>query len=337
MKSLKKLLYLFIVIVLVGSAFVKKIYQYFISPPKSMASPKIFVIPKGTTGAEIAFRLKEEGFIRNSLAFRLLLKKTGLGTRIQPGDFLLSATMSAYQIALNLTSPLDVWVTILEGWRVEEIAGHIISSSQFSHFQKEEFLKEAKPLEGFLFPDTYLIPKNASASAIIKTLSDNFSRRVDEALREEISKKGWSLYEVVNLASIVEREARFDQDRPIVAGILIKRLKSGMPLQADATVQYAKSAVHCPPFTVDCEWWPRELTKADLELNSPYNTRKFLGLPPTPICNPGLASIKAVVFPKETEYWYYLSDKDGRMHYAVTLEEHNQNINIYLQRSSLAN
>ena len=332
MKTHQKILPIFIILIIVSGLSVKKIYQYLVSPPQKTASPQIFVVPKGTTGEEIASRLEKEGLIRSASVFGWLLKRTNLQKQIQPGDFRLSATMSAYQIALELTSPLDIWVTTLEGWRVEEIADYIISNFQFliSNFRKDDFLAEAKPLEGFLFPDTYLVPKTASASAIIKILSDNFTQRVDEDLREEMLKKGWTLYEVINLASIVEREARLDEDRPIVAGILIKRLKSGMPLQADATVQYAKSTANCPLSTTACDWWPKEITQTDLKMDSPYNTRKFSGLPPTPICNPGLASIKAVVFPKETEYWYYLSDKEGQMHYAVTLEDHNQNINTFL-------
>lgn len=327
------MLYFFIILILIGGVSVKKIYQHLISPPKNTAVPEIFVVPKGASGEEIAVNLEKKGLVRNSFAFRLLLRRTGLEKKIQPGDFRLSATMSAHQIALELISPLDIWITIPEGWRVEEM-GEDISSKlkvQSQKFDKEEFLAEARPLEGFLFPDTYLIPKSASASAVIKTFSDNFTRRVDDGLREKMFEKNWTLYEVVNLAALVEREAKFDEDRPVVAGILIKRLKTGMPLQVDATVQYAKATAQCSFKSVDCEWWPREITKADLEMNSPYNTRKFPGLPPTPICNPGLASIQAVVFPKETDYWYYLSDKEGRMRYAVTLEEHNQNINLYLR------
>ena len=340
MKNLKRLFYLLIILAFIGGVSAKKIYQHLISPPKNTAAPEIFVVPKGVSGEEIAVSLEKKGLIRNSFVFRLLLRRTGLEKKIQPGDFRLSATMSAHQIALELISPLDIWITIPEGWRVEEMANYL--SSQFSvlssQFKKENFLREARPLEGFLFPDTYLIPKTASASAIIKTLSDNFTRRVDDNLREEMFAKNWTLYEVINLAALVEREAKFDEDRPVVAGILIKRLRTGMPLQIDATVQYAKATAQCSLESVDlpagrqgCEWWPGEITKADLEMSSPYNTRKFPGLPPTPICNPGLASIKAVVFPKETDYWYYLSDREGQMHYAVTLEEHNQNINLYLR------
>lgn len=332
MGGLKKLFLLLIILAAISAVSARKLYHYFVGPLKATASAQIFVVPKGATGEEIAARLKKEGLIRNTSAFRWVLKRSGLEKKIQPGDFRLSATMSAYQIALQLTSPLDVWITIPEGWRVEEIGENLVARFQTpsSKFDQEEFLAEAKPQEGFLFPDTYLVPKTASASAIIRILSHNFTRRVDDELREEMFRQGWTLYEVINLASIVEREVRLDGDRPVVAGILLKRLKAGMALQADATVQYAKATLNCRWVPKGCDWWPKEITKADLQMDSPYNTRKFAGLPPTPICNPGLASTKAVVFPEETDYWYYLSDGEGRMHYGVTLEEHNRNIESYL-------
>lgn len=310
------------------------LYRLSLSPPQRKAEAQIFVIPRGANGKEIAQSLKKAGLIRSAFAFRLLLKEKGLERKIRAGDFLLSATMSAYQIAQHLLSPLDIWVTIPEGWRTEEIGEYLEEKlgRENSKFKLRKFLEKAKPLEGFLFPDTYLIPKNASAERVIQIMKDNFFRRVGEDLFLEIEKRGWTLREVVILASIVEREVKFKEDRPIVAGILIKRLKKGMPLQADATVQYAKTNLKLKTENSKLEsWWSKDLTKADLELNSPYNTRKFPGLPPGPICNPGLAAIKAVVFPKETVYWYYLSDQRGRMHYASTLEEHNQNIVKFLK------
>ena len=138
---------------------------------------------------------------------------------------------------------------------------------------------------------------------------------------------------VVNLASIVEREARLPDDRPVVAGILLKRLENDWPLEVDATLQYAMATRKMENGkwkTGSFDFWPKEITADDLELDSPYNTRKYKGLPPTPICNPGLSAIEAVIRPTETEYWFYLSDKEGKMHYAKTIEEHNLNISRYL-------
>lgn len=327
MRKKRFFLYFLSFVFLFSGVFIaKRVWVHLLSPPSQSAQAEIFVIPKGENATQITQRLKREELIKSPLAFQLLLKKTGLDKKIQTGDFRLSATMSAYQIAYELTSPMDIWITIPEGWRVEEIGEYLENIKyQILNIKKEEFLAEAKPLEGYLFPDTYLVPKTASASAIIKILRRNFDRRFGRKMRKDAQEKGLSLEEVVRLASIVEREVRFNEDRPIVAGILIKRLREGVPLQADATIQYATGFDN-----EENTWWEKNVAK-NLELDSPYNTRKYLGLPPTPICNPGLASLKAVVYPQETDYWYYLSDSDGKMHYAVTLEEHIQNINTYLR------
>lgn len=138
-----------------------------------------------------------------------------------------------------------------------------------------------------------------------------------------------SLNEIITLASIVERETKTDEERPLVAGILIKRLKDGWPLQVDASVQYAVATKNCKVFGAECKWWPI-LSKEDMSINSPFNSYKFKGLPPHPIANPGLSSIKAVIYPKESDYWFYLHDKSGKIYFAKTTEEHKENIRKYL-------
>lgn len=281
-------------------------------------TPVIFVIRKGEAVRDIAVRLKKEGLIRSPLAFFVLVRALGISESIQAGDFRLNPSMDAKTLAQVLThGTLDVWLTTLEGWRIEEIA---LKLAQELSIPEQEFLKYAK--EGYMFPDTYLIPKEASAAAIAKIMLDNFEKKVGAKLKNS----NIDIAEVVILASLVEREAKFSEDRPKVASVLFNRLKEGMKLDVDATVQYALG------YQSDQKsWWKKELTKEDLEIDSPYNTYKNKGLPPTPICNPGLVSIKAVIDPQETEYYYYLSDHQGKMHYAVTLEEHNQNIKRYLQ------
>jgi UPF0755 protein len=326
MKNIR-VLFLLLFLIVIGILGVRRAWMFLISPKILRAESQIFVIPKGSDASEIAQKLAKEGLVRNALAFRLLLLRNGLDKKIQTGDFRLSATMSAYQVALELTSPLDIWITVLEGWRVEEIGEYLVSKFEIpnSKFEKEEFLVEAKPMEGYLFPDTYLVPKTADVSAIIKILKSNFDRRFDDKMKKEVQKIDLSLKEVVILASIVEREARFDEDRPVVAGILLRRLREGMRLEVDATIQYATGYDE-----EEDTWWEKNIAK-NLELDSFYNTRKYFGFPPTPICNPGLASLKAVVYPRQTDYWYYLSDGRGKIHYAVTLDEHIQNINTYLR------
>jgi UPF0755 protein len=184
---------------------------------------------------------------------------------------------------------------------------------------------KAKSYEGTLFPDTYEFNADASEETIINTMRDNFTNKTQDVLTDaSLAKIGLSKEQVLILASIVEREVVTESDRKIVAGILIKRLKEGMTLGADATTQYAMA----PKGNND--WWPKNLTPNDLESTSPYNTRKTVGLPPTPICSPGLISIKAVVEPQSTEFYYYLTDSQGITHFAKTLNEHNKNIAKYL-------
>lgn len=279
-------------------------------PAGKAEGQKIFVIKKGEKTDLIVKNLYQEGLIKSPLAFKIVLYKEGLIGKIQAGDFRLSPAMSALEVAKELIhGTLDYWVTIIEGWRVEEIASSLQLPA--SHFKKHE---------GFLFPDTYLIPREASAGAITEILRENFDERI-KPLLPEIEKGDLTLKEVVILASIVERETKYKEDRSIVAGILIKRWQNGWPLQADATVQYAVGK--------EKDWWPK-VKKQDLKIDSFYNTYKYLGLPPTPICNPGLSAIKAVVYSQQTDYWYYLSDKEAKMHYAKTLEEHSQNIQEFL-------
>ena len=284
---------------------------------------KIFVVRSGEGLSEIANNLSKEDLIRNKLVFYLVVKQLRIEKKIQAGDFRLSSSMDVYQIAKNLThGTLDIWLTIIEGLRKEEIAQIV---SQSLNIPEIEFLKEAK--EGYLFPDTYLIPRQATAGGIFEILTNNFYRRFNAQLRQLAKKNNLTEKEVLILASLVEKEARHDADRQKVAGIIIKRWRADWPLQIDATLQYALGYQ-----ANEKTWWKVSLTNEDKEIDSPYNTYKNTGLPPGPIANPGLASIKAVVNADEnTPYWYYISDHAGNMHYAKTLEEHNANIRKYLQ------
>jgi len=282
---------------------------------------KIFVIQKGEATDSIVKKLHKDGFIRSSSAFKLLLYKEGLIGKIQAGDFRLSSTMNAQKIAQELThGTLDSWITLIEGWRSEEIGSYLVNQGFDIDINYWLSIINHSNFEGFLFPDTYLIPKEASAEAVIKILRDNFDQKI-EALVPSIQKSNLDLKEIVILASIVEREAKHEEDLSVVAGILIKRWRNDWPLQVDVSVQYIIGKEE--------NWWPK-VKKTDLKVDSSYNTYLYPGLPPAPICNPGFSTIKAVIDSQQSEYWYYLSDKQGQMHYAETLEEHNQNIQKYL-------
>ncbi|MDO8610384.1 MAG: endolytic transglycosylase MltG [bacterium] len=290
---------------------------------KSDISSKIFVVQKGDSLNTIAKNLQNEGFIRNKIVFYAIIKKLGIERTIQAGDFRLSPSMDANTIAKNLThGTQDVWLTLIEGTRKEEMA-HVIA--QNFDIPESEFIKNAQ--EGYLFPDTYLVPREATATSIIDMMEKNFNSKFDINLQKTAQEKGLNPKQVVILASMVEKEARKEVDRPIIAGIIIKRLQDDWMLNIDATIQYA---VGYQP--EEKTWWKKYLSLDDLKINSLYNTYEHTGLPPDPICNPGLASIKAVVYADTTTpYMYYLSDKNGQMHYAATLEEHNANVTKYLQ------
>lgn len=270
----------------------------------------------------IAANLSEDNLIRSSTAFFVLIKLMGIERSLQAGEFRLNRTMDSRTVASELTHGIqDTWVTTLEGWRNEEIAAVL---SKNLDIPESEFLKIAKL--GYMFPDTYLVPQDATAGAVIEIFTEAFEKNVTSSMKADIRASGMTLNEVITLASIIEREGHTDEDRPVIAGILINRLKAGWPLQTDATLQYALGYQ-----SKDKTWWKKTLFEEDKKVASPYNTYTNPGLPPGPISNPGLASIRAAIYPKKTDYWYYLHDPAGGVHYAVTLEEHNANIEKYLR------
>lgn len=286
------------------------------------STPKIFVVRRGEGVKSVAARLAAEGLTRSPTGFYLLVKVMGIERDLQAGDFRLNPAMDAAALARELThGTLDVWVTTLEGWRVEEVAAKLTKEIDIP---ESEFTKVAR--EGYMFPDTYLVPRDATVGAVAELFRTTFDQKVDEKLKSDAKKTGLSFDEVITVASIVEREGRTEEDRPVIAGILRKRLDADWPLQADATLQYALGYQ-----TGEKTWWKKGLTDEDKKVKSPYNTYTNPGLPPRPIANPGLSSIKAVIYPKETDYWYYLHDPDGGVHYGRTLEEHNANIATYLR------
>lgn len=313
--------FLILIIVVVTSCYL--VYREGALPvDKTDDTPKVFTVTKGESLNVITNNLAHEGLIRNKLVFYLIVKRLGIEKTIQAGDFRLAASMDSETIAKSLTHGTeDTWVTIIEGLRKEEVAEIIAQKYQIPEI---EFNKEAT--EGYLFPDTYSIPNGATSEKIISILRENFDKKFDEELRSQARKRNLTVEQVVILASLVEREARTDEDKQEVANILLKRLREEWHLNIDATIQYDLGYQ-----AGEKRWWKKSLSLDDLEIDSPYNTYKVIGLPPGPICNPGLAALSAVANADEsTPYWYYVSDVDGKLHYAKTLEEHNQNIERYL-------
>lgn len=284
-------------------------------------STKVFIVTKGAGVSEIAKKLKEENLIKSELVFKIYIRQNNLTNKLQAGSYKLSPSMPIKDIAKALqVGSEDIWVTLVEGLRVEEMADVI--SSKFK-IQSAKFIDMAK--EGYMFPDTYLFPRQASVEYITQTLRETFDNRFSEELRSKIRSQGLSETQGIILASIVEREARSDEERKKVASVLLKRFKIGMALNADATLQYALGYQKD-----EKSWWKRHLTKEDKNIDSAYNTYLYNGLPPAPIANSGLSSLKAVAeADPSTPYLYYYHDSKGVSHYARTLEEHNQNVANY--------
>ena len=310
-------------------------YQYFISTPidSSSTEEQVFTIKKGDNIKIIAQNLVDKKLLLDADSFALYSRFNNLDKQIKTGRFPLNPSLNTSQIFSVITSnkTRQEIVTIPEGSTIADIdqilanltlapAGEFTKAADsFDLYAKYPFLDQAKlkdlphPLEGYLFPDTYYVSADTFTSeSFITQLLNTFANKVPAIAKS--SKR--TLPQILNVAAMVEKEANHDQDRPIVAGIIWKRLDQNWPLGIDATLLYLKSG--------------RQLDYQDLQKKSPYNTRLQPGLPPGPICNPGLASIEAAANPKDTPYFYYLTSKDGQMIYATTNEEHNQNKAKYL-------
>jgi|SRR3989339_87394 len=320
---MKKIQILLILIILSVAFFYLFYSEGSLPVSKYSETSKIFVIKPGEPLDTIVNNLAKEGLIRNKIVFYLIVKKLGIERKIQAGDFRISEKMNAQEVATSLThGTIDIWLTLIEGMRKEEMA-QIISKN----FDIPEIEIERKTKEGYIFPDSYLIPRTATTETILSIINKNFGSKFDEKLHAQAKNKKLTEKQVLILASLVEREARQSSTREKVAGIILKRYLADWPLQIDATVQYVLG--YQPN---EKSWWKKELSEEDLKIDSPFNTYINKGLPPDPICNPSLSSIKAVINADEnTPYWYYLTDNQGVMHYAITLEEHQNNINKYLQ------
>ena len=331
---MKKVFFIAVVIFILSVAVGIFIWWSGVSSPVSTSTETVdFLVVKGRAASQIGEALYKEGLIKNPLAFKFYVQTTGKSDQIQAGEFRLSPAYSLEKTVDTLTGPpLELWVTVPEGLRREEIVERFVQGLEkeepdASNF-RQEFLEASEDMEGFLFPDTYLFPRDVKASSVTSAMRNTFDKRIAEIGGDKSPE--FTLEDIVTLASIIERETKTDVERPVVAGILLNRLEIGMGLQADAATQYALANARCQKLDARCDnWWPI-LTLTDLQIDSPYNTYKYRGLPPAPIANPGLSSLKAAIDPAETDYLYYLHDSEGGIHYAETLDEHNANVKEYL-------
>ncbi len=312
------------------------------SPAGSDGSPVTFIIQPGQTGTEIGEALALRGLVSDAELFRRYVQYYGLDAGIEAGEYTLRQTMTIPEIAVALQRGLapEFVITILEGWRAEEVAEAVadqtnIDGAEFltlvttgwhdlvSSYDFLAYVPAEVGLDGFLFPETYRVAEDAAAMDLLTRMLDTFDARVSAGIRAAAANHGLTLYELVTLASIVEREAVLDVERPVIASVFHNRLDwPSQLLNADPTIQYALGTV--------LDWWP-QLSPEDTLADTPYNTYIYGGLPPGPICSPGLASIEASAYPSDTEYEYFVADcilDDGSHIFAVTLEEHEQNVQI---------
>lgn len=287
--------------------------------------PTYVQIRQGMTAGEIGSLLQEKGVITSQYRFWFLAKLNGVDSHFKTGNYAFQSHMETRDVLQQLVHGASVVMrfTIPEGYNVNEIARTLAEKGIVN---QKDFLREAKNFapydymtgnphetyraEGFLFPDTYEVRGDIETADVLHLMADEFNQKLTSELRARADEMGLSVYELITLASLVEKEARFEDDRPVIAQVFLKRLRIGMPLQSDTTIQYLLDA-------------PKEdVSISDTKIDSPYNTYQHMGLPPGPIANPGIASIQAVLWPADTDYLYFVADREGHNHYSQSYEEH---------------
>ena len=267
----------------------------------------VFKVERGEGSREISLNLARQGLIRWAPLFRLYVLVNGMAGDLKAGDYLFSSDMNIPEIAYKLASGqvIKINVTIPEGFTQKQIEDRL------------NLVLPGEELEGFLFPDTYEFNFGFTAEEAVKKMKENFETKLTEQMRQDILSQNKAILEIVTMASLIEKEVISLADKKIVSGVLWKRLSVGMPLQVDATLAYLSGQ---QDWTFD---EMRQEIASWKEIDSPYNTYKYLGLPPGPICNPGLDSIVAAIYPQESVYWYYLSTPEGDTVFNETLAGHN--------------
>ena len=302
------------------------------SASKYNSNKVTFTIEPGNSATLVASRLKDMNLIVSEKTFLRHMQRENLSKEIRQGSFRISPNMSTLDIVEIITTDGvgDLVLTILEGWTINDIdalltRNNLINKGEFRHcaftcqFDYDFLPENLVNLEGFLFPDTYFVdPDQFETRAFMEVLLRNFESKLSEEILANVEKEGRDLYEVINVASMLEKEVRTEKDLPIVSGIIWKRLDNNWTLGIDATILYVQE--------------DNILTVEDLKDPSPYNTRLYAGLPPTPIGNPGIQMIEAASAPVDSEYWFYITTLDtGEVKYGRTNEEHNANIAKYLR------
>lgn len=293
---------------------------YIVFPPAKFPQDQVITIPEGTSVLTAANLLRDAGYIKSSTAFWFGVETLLGGRPIIAGDYTFSSSRDVFTIAYSLVNGIygdtRIRVTIPEGSNRRQMAA--IFSTALQNFDDDLFMTLTKNKEGYLFPDTYLFFPSVTTNQVIKKMEENFSKKIAD-FQEEIISSGKSQEEIIIMASIIAKEAYGKLDSPTISGILWKRIDQDLPLQVDAPLVYEKTLQSSAEIS------------AAIRENSKYNTYKNKGLPPTPIGNPGTVAISAALNPKESNYLFYIHDKDGRVHYAQTFSQHKANIANHLR------
>jgi UPF0755 protein len=328
----KLLVILFVLLAIVGAAGTW-FYLNIDRPYKGYDAAEVFVeIPPGSGSATIARRLADAGVVQDVSRFRIALWVTGQGRRLQAGEYRFDRAMSPRDV-IDKIARGDVYVTPItfrEGLTIRQMAT-LYESKGFGDAREfiaaasrgelvQDLDPAAKDLEGYLFPDTYTLPRKATAEQLITRMVAGFRKALTSDVVDAMTAKGLSLRQLVTLASIVEKETGNKDERPLVAAVYANRLKIGMGLQCDPTVIYALERAGR---------YNGNLTREDLQFDSPYNTYRYAGLPPGPIAAPGRASLAAAASPAPVPYLYFVSKNDGSHAFAETLDQHNRNVQQY--------
>ncbi len=310
--------------------------SYLNSPSNNGHVEKLFVIGLGESAASVGKRLADHGLLRHPWLFSIAARFKGVDHRIRAGQYLLDSSMTPLEllrmVAQGMTSVQGI--TIPEGTTVDQIArrleaDNITEKGAFLCMAKDQELLRtmriaADSVEGYLFPDTYYLYQGMGADEVIRTMLRRFNEKITASMRKKVVEKGLTLHEVVTLASIVEKETGREDERPLIASTFMNRLVRGIPLQSDPTVIYSINN------------FSGNLTKQDLLRPVPYNTYVFKGLPEGPICNPGLASIEAVISAPQTLFLYFVSRNDGTHQFSTDLEHHNHAVARYQKKKEPA-
>ncbi len=291
-----------------------------IQPPKNFPVPYSFLIQNGQTLFSISEDLHKNNIIQSKQFFQIAMLLFGSDTKISVGEYYFEKPLSVFEVALRISGKQfgveKIKVTFPEGFTTKDMEKRL--SEKFINFDSELFLSLSEKHEGYLFPDTYYFFPSTSIDVIVNAMRKNFDKKI-QSLEKDITNSGRTREQIIIMASLIEKEARGENDRHIISGILWTRFDKGMLLQVDA------------PFLYLLGKESRELTRADLAINSPFNTYRYKGLPPSPINNPGIASIEAALYPEKSPYLFYLHDESGAIYYGKTYTEHLQNIKKYLR------